>query len=145
MMYFLLMSRKTSLFKLNEIFPECALYREQHPRIEPMVCLQETTACTVGCNCMENLAKRLRVLFEEVLNGVDLVVLYFKKRNLHGMGGLVLWRDFREPRVITVNPTAWNKIKDRGWVYEFTPGPSFFLSGKASDATPESSQNTSLL
>jgi len=145
MMYFLLMSRKTSFFKLNDIFPECSLYTKEHPRIEPAMCLRETSACTVGHNCMETLVKRVKVLFEEVLDGVELLILYFKKRNTPGMGAVVLWRDFREPRVITVNPGAWKKIKERGWVYQFTPGSSFFLSGQTSDATPTSSQNTSLL
>lgn len=145
MMYFLLMSRKTALFKFNDIFPECALHTEQHPRIEPVVCLRETAACTVGHNCMENLVKRIRTLFEEVLDGVELLVLYFKKRNMPGMGAAIFWRDFREPRVITVNPGAWKKIKDRGWVYQFVPGSSFFLSGQASNATPTSAQDTSLL
>lgn len=145
MMYFLLMSRKTALFKFNDLFPECALYIEKHPQIEPTMCLRETAACTVGHNCMETLAKRIKVLFEEVLDGVDLLILYFKKRNMPGMGAAVFWRDFREPRVITMNQGAWNKIKERGWVYQFTPGSSFFLSGQASDAAPTPTQNTSLL
>lgn len=144
-MYFLLMSQKTAFFKLDDIFPECGLYREQHPMIEPMVCLAETAACTVGKNCMETLAKRLKVLYEEVLTDVDLILLYYRKRNLPGIGAAVFWRSFEEPRIITVNPTSWARIKNRGAVYQFTPGPSFFLTGRAPDAVPTPDQDTSPL
>lgn len=145
MMYFLLMSQRTAFFKLEDLFPECFLYREKHPQIEPAICIAEDAACTVGKNCMETLAKRLKVLFDELLVDTDLILLYYRKRNLPGIGAAIFWRSFEEPRLITVNPTAWEKIKKRGSVYQFTPGPSFFLTGKAPDAVAPQNQDTSVL
>jgi hypothetical protein len=80
---------------------------------------------------MDTLVKRLHVLFEEVLTDTEMVILYYKKRNVPGMGAGVFWRDLENFRIITMNPTGWEMIKNRGMVYQFDPSPQFFLSGKA--------------
>ena len=127
-MYFLNLSDRTAFFKLQDIFPECFLNREKSPQAEPMTCLRDS--CPTNHNCMETLAKRLNALFD-LLKGIDLFILYFKKRNITGLGAGVFWRDMREPRVITMNQGAWNRLKLRGAIYQFQPDPSFFLSGKS--------------
>lgn len=134
-MYFVVLSSKSAFFKLQDIFPECLLYREHSPQIDPMMCLAEDNACTMGRNCMETLAKRVNLLFQEMLTGVGVVVLYFKRREA-GYGAGIFWRDMREPRVIIMNPFAWSRVKSRGNIYQFTPASSFFLSGKAPDPSP---------
>ena len=135
LIYFIQLSSKTAFWKLDDLFPECALFREQSPRIEPLVCIRED-ACHVGHNCMEILAHRLQALFTEVMpQYVNLILLYYKKRNVEGIGAGVFWRDFRTPRVITMNPGGWKRVKLRGEVFRFTPGETFFLSGRA--APPE--------
>jgi hypothetical protein len=136
--YFLVLNQKTAMFKLEDLFPECSLYREQSPRAEPLVCLAEDNACTVGHNCMESLVRRLKLVFEELLPQAQLILLYFRKRNVPGLGAGVFWRDFREPRVFTVNPRAWERVKRRGVVFQFVPGESFFLTGKAPEPEPVS-------
>jgi hypothetical protein len=133
--YFLLISQRSAFFKFNDLFPECALYREAAPRVEPLICLLQNGACHVGHNCMDTLAKRVSMIFNEVLPSIDLMVLYYRKRNLPGMGAGIFWRDFREPRVITVNPRSWERLKQRGQTFEFSPDSSFFLTGRS--ATPQ--------
>lgn len=133
--YFVTFCEKTSFFKLQDIFPECFLNREHVPNVEPLVCVRDDT-CPVNHNCMEALAKRVYILFEEVLPASKMIVLYFKKRNIPGIGGCIFWRTMSEPRVITINPFAWNKVKQRGTVYEFSPGPAFFLTGQAAEPQP---------
>ena len=129
MVYFVVMSSKTAFFKLEDVFPECSLYREKYPNLESLVCIR-ADACHAGHNCMETLTKRLHVIFDDLLPSVELIFLYFKKLGDLGMGAGVFWRDFREPRVITVNPKGWHRIKRCGDVYKFTPEPGFFLSGR---------------
>jgi hypothetical protein len=129
-MYFVVFSSKTAFFKLDDIFPECLFYRDKSPQIEPLACLQEDNACTEGRHCMETLSKRIFVMFEEVCD-CDLLILYFKKRNYQGLGAGVFWKDMREPRIITMNPSAWSRIKMHGNVYRFNPGHEFFLSGSS--------------
>jgi hypothetical protein len=129
--YFLVLSEKTAFFRLNDLFPECSLYREPSPQIEPLVCLAEDASCLVGRNCMEHLVKRIKVLFEEIVPTANLMVVYFRKRNKPGLGAGIFWRDFREPRVITMNPRAWERIKLRGGAFQFMPSREFFLTGNA--------------
>jgi hypothetical protein len=129
--HFLVFCEKTAFFRLKDIFGECFIYRDKSPLIEPVVCLHEENSCYVGKSCMETLARRIFVIFEEVLPAVELIILYFRKRNLPGIGAALCWRDMREPRIITVNPYAWSRIKTRGTIFRFDPGPSFFLTGKA--------------
>jgi hypothetical protein len=130
-LYFVVFSSKTAFFKLENIFPECFLYREQSPQIEPLICLREENSCTVGKNCMDVLAKRLYVLFGEVCLNADLIILYYKKRNILGLGAGVFDRQFQNPQTITMNPSAWNLVKSRGTIYQFDPSQDFFLSGIA--------------
>lgn len=130
-LYFVVFSSKTAFFKLQDIFPECFLYREASPQIEPLVCLQENNACTVGKSCMETLCKRLYVLFQEVCAGCDLIILYYKKRNYDGIGAGVFWSNLEQVRVINVNPFAWARIKRHGNIYQFDPSQEFFLTGQA--------------
>lgn len=130
-LYFVVFSSKTAFFKLEDIFPECFFYREDSPQIEPLICLREENSCTVGKNCMDVLAKRLYVLFEEVCLNSDLIILYFKKRNVPGLGAGVFDSEFENPKVITMNPHGWNMIKSRGNIYQFDPSQDFFLTGSA--------------
>ena len=141
-MYFLTFCGKTAFFKLEEVFPECFLHRKDN-HVEPMYCM--IGDCSVNRNCMETLSKRIFVIFQEVLPFVDLMVLYYKKRNVDSIGGTLFWKDMREPRNITINPYGWNMIKSRGNIYQFNPSSSFFLTGKSAD--PEeinSTENLSL-
>jgi len=130
-MYFVEFSSKTVFFKLQDVFPECFLYRDGYPRIESLICMREENSCHVGKNCMETLLRRLQVLFKEVATRADLAVLYYKKIDNTGMGAGVFYSNLSDFRIITVNPFAWNRIKNRGNVYQFTPDTSFFLTGKA--------------
>lgn len=142
-MYFVVFSTKSSFFKLQDIFPECFLHREHAPQIDPLKCLLEDNACHVNHNCMEVLAKRVHILFQEVLPSVEVIVLYFKKRGSQSYGAGLFWRDMREPRAITMNPFAWSRVKQRGSIYTFSPNQSFFLNGRA--APPESTTEISAL
>ena len=131
MMYFLLMAEKTAFFKFEDIFKECYLYREKAPMVEPLVCLREDNICHVGHNCMENLLRRLHALFDEVVPEAELILLYYAKRNVPGIGAGVFWSDFQTPRVIDVNSGGWEQLKRRSELYKFDPSPSFFLTGKS--------------
>lgn len=128
--YFLVLSSKTAFFKLDDLFPECKLYQEQAPMTEPLICLA-SDSCPVNHNCMETLVRRLKMIFGEITPQADLILLYFRKRNVPGLGAGVFWKDFREPRVITMNPLAWARVKTRGDAFQFLPGETFFLSGQA--------------
>lgn len=127
-MYFVVFSSKTAFFRLVDIFPECGLYQEKSPQLEPMVCLTENV-CHVGHSCMDKLARRVHAIFEEVVPSADLLLLYYRKRNYDGLGASIFYRDMSNPRNITMNPYAWERIKRRGKIFEFDPSVDFFLTG----------------
>ena len=133
-MYFVVFSSKTAFFKLQDILPECFLYREQSPQLEPLICLQEDNACHVGKNCMETLVRRLKVMFDSVVPMAKLAILYYPKRGKQGIGAGVFFRNLQDFRVITVNPSAWSQVKRKGSIYQFSPHKEFFLTGKAAPA-----------
>lgn len=143
LLYFVLFSKKTAFFKLNDIFPECFLYRKGHPRIDPLICLEQENVCHVGKNCMETLIKRLQVLFKEVIPNCGLVVLYYRTHTGRIRAG-IFHSNLGEFRIITVNPYAWNKIKSRGAIFQFHPSSEFFMNGQASDLKETSLESSDI-
>ena len=67
---------------------------------------------------MERLAKRVKFVFDK-FPASQLLILYFKYHDRpNSLRGGVFWRDMKEPRVITMNPYSWEKIKKIGEVFE---------------------------
>lgn len=127
--YFLVLSQKTAFFKLKDILPECTLYREKSPRLDPLICLEQD-ACHVGKNCMEKLVTRLKTLFGDIVPEANLIILYFKRDFRDNLGAGVFYPNLQDFRVITVNPFAWERLKFRGDLFRFSPNPTFFLHSK---------------
>ena len=76
---------------------------------------------------MEKLAKRVKHIFD-TFERTELLILYFKYRDHPTrLRAGVFWRDLREPRLITMNPYAWEKLKEIGTVYEYTLPDVLFL------------------
>jgi len=128
-MYFLTFCEKTSFFKLEDIFPECFINREKSSHLQSMTCLD--SVCPENKNCMEMLSKRIYILFNEVLPNAELTILYFKMLGSSRIGGSIFWKNMSEPRNIVINPSAWQRIKAYGIIYEFTPNPVFWMTGIA--------------
>ena len=135
--YFILFSEKTAFWKLQDLFPECFLYRESSPQIDPLMCLSVENSCHHNHNCMETLVKRVHVLFQEVLPAVEVLVLYFKRWDDSRFGAGVFWRDLRAPRVISINKWAFKYVQGRGQIFSFKPNSSFFLGSNVAPPTPE--------
>jgi len=137
LMYFVIFSQRTAFLKLEDVLPECFYLRRESPQLEPLLCLLEDNACHVNQNCMEKLVKRLHVLFEEVMHGIDLILLYYRQRAVvDSIGCGIFWRNLRDFKIATINRSAWAMIKNRGNVFQFQPATEFYLSGAAS-APPE--------
>ncbi len=136
--YFLSLSNKydndhTAFFKFKDIMPECYFNREEYPRIEVATCIKDIGNCHVNHNCFEILFKRVKILFNEtVVPGTSLIVLYFRKFVVPGLGAVVFDRQFDkiEPRWITMNPSGWNKLKSYSDIYSFQATSEFFLGRK---------------
>lgn len=131
--YFLSLSNKynsdfTAFFKFQDILPECYFNREGSG-LEVATCIKNMD-CHVNHNCFEILFKRVNILFNEtVVHGTSIILLYFRKVGVPGLGAVVFDRQFDkvEPRWITMNPSAWNKVKNYSEVYSFKTNSEFFL------------------
>ena len=86
---------------------------------------------------MPTLTKRIHTLFDQVIPYVDMVVLYFKRRNTSGLSAAIFWRDFRDPKIITVNKMAFQKLQKYGQVFEFHPDVGFFLGSSSKVLEPK--------
>ena len=71
--FFTTFNGKSAFFRLKDVFPECFFYRESETEVEPLACLLPEGACPVGQRCMETLAGRVHVLFQETVPMADLL------------------------------------------------------------------------
>lgn len=117
--------KKTLFIKLEFVYPECFFLIEDQPKLFPFICL--FSSCHRNSNCMEKLAKRVKYIFD-VFTEASLLFLYFRYRNdPDRQKAGVFWRDMTEPRLITMNPYAWNKMKEIGIVYEWDLPQDFYM------------------
>ncbi len=121
--------RSTLFMKLNDLYPECQFLIEGAPQLSPLFCLK--SHCPRNQACMEKLANRVKYVFD-TFPDTELLLLYFRYVDKPGSQRAgVFWRDMREPRIITFNRTAWDKLKSVGIVYEWALPDSLFLTKRS--------------
>lgn len=109
--------------KMDDVFPECGLLIKDATRMEQLQCFIDS--CHVGANCMERLARRIKVLFD-AFPKTELIYLYYRRRSDGLLRAGLFWSDFREPRLISMNRGAWERLKHHGQVFQFTPPDGFY-------------------
>ena len=120
---------KTMFIKMKDIYPECFLYINKSPQLYPFICLKNND-CHVGMNCMLTLANRVKYIFDQ-FKGVGLLFLYFSYPDRPGSQRAgVFWRDFdkKEPKYMTFNRAAWERIKLQGDIYKWSLPNDLFMS-----------------
>lgn len=116
-MLILEVQHKTIFTKFNEVYKDCEILINGSPQLHPLFCLKAN--CPKNANCMNKLAHRIKYIFDN-FKLADLLVLYFKYPDRpNSIRAGIFWRDMREPRLITMNQSAWEKLKSMGIVYEF--------------------------
>lgn len=113
----------TLFAKMDDVFPECSVLIKDATRMEQLQCFIDS--CHVGANCMEKLAGRVKVLFD-AFPRTELIYLYYKRRSDGRLRAGLFWSDFREPRLISMNRGAWDRLKVHGQVFAFTPPSGFY-------------------
>jgi hypothetical protein len=124
-MYVLEVQDQTIFTKLVDVFPECSVLIKDSPKLHPLFCLKSN--CPRNANCMGKLAHRVKYVFDQWPKA-QLLILYFSYPDQPGSqrAGL-FWRDMREPRYITMNRTAWVKLKKMGTIYKWQMPAELFL------------------
>lgn len=126
-MYLLDVNGKTVFAKLTDVYAACQFLIADAPQLHPLICLK--SSCPRNANCMEHLAKIVKFIFDR-FEAAQLLFLYFSYRDLPGSQRAgVFWRDMRDPRYITFNRSAWEKLKKMGTVYELNIPNELLLGG----------------
>ena len=104
-------SEKTALIPLDDLFPECAQFSsERTPRL---VCLPEPNACA-ACSSLPALIRRLQGIF--TASGWEMVVLYwFEGDRVKGVVSLV--EDPAEVRLLVINKSSLYLLKEQSESY----------------------------
>lgn len=121
-------SGKAVLFmKLQDLYPECFFLIEDAVQVFPLRCLQDD-GCPRNQNCMGTIARRVKYVFD-TFEDAHVLLLYFTypdRPGVHRAG--VFSREMDEPRYISFNPYAWEKVKQIGQVYRWELPNELFLA-----------------
>jgi hypothetical protein len=134
--YFISVRGHTALMPLKYVYPECSILIAEHPKVEPLQCFQRD--CPANQNCAETIARRAYHLFDTVLHGHEMLILYFKLRNssfvrngktVTSMGAVSLSDAMDEPRWFKMNQFALDKYKREGETRMWMPTDEFLRLG----------------
>lgn len=123
-LFYVLVSRKTVLIPLRQLYPECQSYLVNLPAAENLQCLREGR-CSVDKGCMPVLAERVHKFFMYHEPSALQLLAYYKTPSGSIRAG-VFTRQVDEPRVITCNQHGLQKLQKIGAVKEWTPDDSFY-------------------
>ncbi len=112
--YAYVISRRTAIIPVDNIFPECFVLTKMAPQIPKLVCVANPKRCWVGKNCMETLLSRLGRL-AQYHESWRLFILYWLYQN--SLMGLAVRARDSNMRVISINPHALDYFIFRGEKY----------------------------
>lgn len=142
LVHYFVVQKHSVFMPLRYCYPECLVLIEPHEAVEPLQCFKEE--CPANQNCGELIAKKVYYLFEEVLDDTTVqLILYFKKRNqryysktqgwVDSLGACVFYKDMREPELITMNRSAFYKLRDQGIKMSWLPSDEFLFIKSSND------------
>lgn len=118
---FFTFQERSVFMPLRYIYPECMQLIDQSDQLYPLFCLRNDH-CPKNQGCMDVLARRLDYLFTQVVPAAKMIVAYFKYRdNPDSIRAGIFMRDMKEPRLITLNRSAFVKFQREGVMYSWFP------------------------
>ena len=127
---------KTVFIPLRFVYPECNVLIEEHTRVFPLRCYQDN-GCSVDASCPDIMARRIDYLFQNVVKAAELIILYFKYRDrAQSIRGGLFWRDLREPRVMLLNKSGFEKCFKEGEVHTWDATNEFLYMGSDRNIIP---------
>jgi len=120
--------QKHSIFiPLRYVYGECLTLIDKHDQLSPLHCLKNDV-CPANIGCMDVLAKRVNYLFTHVVPEGKLLVAYFKYRDKpESIRAGVFDRELSEPRVMTLNQSAFKKFQREGMSFTWMPTDDYWL------------------
>lgn len=129
--------QKHSVFiPLRHVYGECLTLIEPQQQLSPLHCLKNDV-CPVNAGCMDVLAKRIDYLFTNVIPQAKMIVTYFKWRDRpQSIRAGVFDRDLEDPRVMTLNQSAFKKFQKEGISYTWIPTDEYMLIRPSTSLIP---------
>lgn len=129
--------QKHSVFiPLKYLYGECFTLIEKHDQLSPLHCLRNDI-CPVNIGCMDILAKRVDYFFTHVAPDAKLLIAYFKYRDKPGsIRAGVFDRDLTEPKVMTLNQSAFKKFQKEGLAFTWIPTMEYLTLSRSSTLIP---------
>ena len=120
--------QKHSIFMpLRYIYPECMTLIEPFPQLSPLHCLK-TDICPANQSCMDILVKRVDYIFTNVVPNGSQIIAYFKYRDRpNSLRAGIFNRDLEEPKLMTLNQSAFKKFQKEGTAFTWIPTDEFLL------------------
>lgn len=105
-------SNKSFLFvALNDLYPECEVLIHGSPQLSPLCCLPGKL-CPKNASCVERLLVRLRAMFDAFSRALIIATLFRYQDRPESLRAGIFWRDVeQDPKLTTVNPSAWAKLR----------------------------------
>src|SRR5262245_23787690 len=101
---------KTIFIPFRYLYQECFALIEGQQDLFPLRCLKDS--CRVDRGCMEIVAKRVNYWFTYLEPASSLMVAYFRYSDRPtSIRGGIFTRDLKEPRVSTLNKSAFEKFR----------------------------------
>lgn len=135
---FFVFQRHSVFMPFRYLYPECFVLIKPHQSLHPLFCLKNDI-CPVNSNCMEVLAKRVDYLFTNLCTDGKQLIAYFSypDRPKSIRAGLFT-RDLSEPRLLTLNRSAFEKFRKEGVTYAWVPTDEFLFIGTSRTLIPAS-------
>lgn len=109
------------------LYPECLTLIEPYEQLYPLHCLRNDH-CPVNRGCMDILAKRVNYLFTNVIPDGQQIIAYFKYRDRpQSIRAGVFTREMDEPKLMTLNHSAFKKFQKEGLAFTWIPTDEFML------------------
>lgn len=130
---FAVFQKHTVFIPFRYVYPECMKLIEGQPQLYPLFCLRNNQ-CPANRSCMDILAKRINYLFTSVVPHAQQIIAYFKypDRPDSIRAGLFL-RDMREPKVLTLNRSAFKKFQRDSTAFTWVPPTEYLLLAPSSN------------
>lgn len=118
---------------LKYIYPECMNLIEDYDQLFPLFCLRNDQ-CPANRGCMDILAKRINYLFTHVIPSAKQIIAYFKYRDKpESIRAGIFTRDMQEPRLMTLNRSAFQKFQREGIMFKWIPSNEYLLMAPSSN------------
>lgn len=133
---YFVVDRQTVFMPLRFIYPECVTLIEPFDQLSPLHCLQNDH-CPANKGCMDILAKRIDYLFTTVIPDSQLLIAYFKYRDRpDSIRAGIFTRDMKEPKVMTLNRSAFRKFQKTGLSFTWIPSNEYLLMAPSNKLLP---------